>query len=184
MNNNINYKIDNQLSNEWDLWIHSPNDSDWSLNSYKNIYTFKNIESAIKLIENINKEIYENYMIFIMKNKIKPIWEDENNKDGGCFSYKILNSNIYEYSKKIIYYIIGNTLVDNDDILKKINGISISPKKHFCIFKIWIKDIDIFNNVFNINIEPDVEIEDIFEIYKKLNIDKINIIYKSHKLLY
>ena len=28
-------------------------------------------------------------MIFYMKDNIKPIWEDINNKDGGSFSYKI-----------------------------------------------------------------------------------------------
>ena len=27
-----------------------------------------------------------------------------------------------------------------------INGISISPKKNFCIIKIWLKNKDIFNN--------------------------------------
>lgn len=177
MNNNL-------LFNEWNLWLHSPNDSDWSISSFKNMYTIKSISDLIKLQEGMPKEIYENYMIFIMKNNIKPIWEDVENKEGGCFSYKILNSNIYEYSKKIIYYILGNTISDNELILNNINGISISPKKHFCIFKIWIKNIDIFNSEFNTNIISDIEMNDIFNIYSKLNVEINKIIYKSHKLLY
>ena len=28
------------LSDKWSLWAHLPHDTDWSLNSYKNIYTF------------------------------------------------------------------------------------------------------------------------------------------------
>jgi len=178
MNNN------NLLSNEWNLWLHSPNDSDWSISSFKNIYTIKSILDLIKLQEGMPKVIYENYMIFIMKNDIKPIWEDIENKEGGCFSYKILNSNIYEYSKEIIYYILGNTISDNELILKNINGISISPKKHFCIFKIWIKDIKILNSELNIDIYSDIEMDDIFNIYSKLNVEINKIIYKSHKLLY
>ena len=178
MNNN------NLLLDEWNLWLHSPNDSDWSISSFKNMYTIKTLLDLIKLQEGMPREIYENYMIFIMKNNIKPIWEDIENKEGGCFSYKILNSNIYDYSKKIIYYILGNTISDNQLILNNINGISISPKKHFCIFKIWIKDIAVFNSEFNIDIISDIEMTDIFNIYSKLNVEINKIIYKSHKLLY
>tara|TARA_Y100000996_G_C22252437_1_gene532401 strand:+ start:86 stop:625 length:540 start_codon:yes stop_codon:yes gene_type:complete len=174
----------NNLSNEWNLWLHSPNDNDWSMSSFKNIYTIKSIFDIIKLQEGMHKKIYENYMIFIMKDKIKPIWEDKENKEGGCFSYKILNSNIYEYSKKIIYYIIGNTILDNELILNNINGISISPKKHFCIFKIWIKDIKILNSELKLNIISDIEMDDVFNVYKKLNVEMNKIIYKSHNLLY
>ena len=127
----------NTLSNNWNLWFHSPFENDWSINSYKQIFSFYTLEDCIKIVENINHEIYEKYMIFFMKNDIKPIWEDENNKFGGCFSYKILSCEIYEYSKIFIYLIIGNTLLENKDVLNNITGISISPKKSFCIIKIW-----------------------------------------------
>ena len=118
----------NTLSDNWNVWFHSPFENDWSINSYKQIYSFSTLIDSIKNIENINPEIYQRYMIF-MKNDIKPIWEDENNKSGGCFSYKILSTNIYDYSKIFIYLIIGNTLLDNEEILNNITGISISPKK-------------------------------------------------------
>ena len=94
-----------------------------------NKYSHFLLEDCIRIVENIHHEIYEKYMVFFMKNDIKPIWEDENNKFGGCFSYKILSSEIYEYSKIFIYLIIGNTLLDNKEVLNNITGISISPKK-------------------------------------------------------
>ena len=33
------------LKNKWTLWAHLSNESDWGLNSYKNITTFDSVES-------------------------------------------------------------------------------------------------------------------------------------------
>tara|TARA_A100001015_G_scaffold311883_2_gene415984 strand:+ start:1083 stop:1631 length:549 start_codon:yes stop_codon:yes gene_type:complete len=181
----------NKLSDKWSFWSHSPFETDWSINSYKLIHNFNTLEDCIKLIENINREIYEKYMIFLMKNDIKPIWEDKNNKNGGCFSYKILTDKIYEFSKKNLYLIIGNTINSNDEIIKNINGISISPKKYFCIFKIWIRDIDIINKHYNINIQNEVEYNDIFNLSYENNENNENnekqilkTIYRQNNSLY
>ena len=174
----------NTLSNNWNLWFHSPFENDWSINSYKQIFSFSTLEDCIRIVENIHHEIYEKYMVFFMKNDIKPIWEDENNKFGGCFSYKILSSEIYEYSKIFIYLIIGNTLLDNKEVLNNITGISISPKKNFCIFKIWIKDTEVINKYINKELENNVEIDDIFNLHSFINTEKLNTIFKLHKTLY
>ena len=174
----------NTLSDNWNVWFHSPFENDWSINSYKQIYSFSTLIDSIKIIENINPEIYQRYMIFFMKNDIKPIWEDENNKSGGCFSYKILSTNIYEYSKILIYLIIGNTLLDNEEILNNITGISISPKKNFCIFKIWIRDTEIINKYINKKLENNIEMEDIFNLHSFINTEKLNTIFKLHNTLY
>ena len=37
------------LSDEWCLWAHLPHDTDWSLNSYKNIYTTDVFTQPIQL---------------------------------------------------------------------------------------------------------------------------------------
>ena len=79
-----------------------------------------------------------------MKNNIKPIWEDYENSKGGCLSYKINTDYVYEVWKKLNYYLIGETLINDKEIIYNINGISISPKKNFCIIKLWIKDTQIF----------------------------------------
>ena len=38
----------------------------------------------------------------------------------------------------MFYCIIGNTLCE-ENYMKEVNGFSISPKKNFCIMKIWMK---------------------------------------------
>ena len=52
----------------------------------------------------------------------------------------------------MFYLLIGNTITDNKDFLTKINGITISPKKSFCILKVWISDCTMQNSsLININ---------------------------------
>ena len=132
----------NPLSNVWTLWFHKPYDTDWALNSYKQIYSFNTLEDGIILIENIDKKIVEKSMLFIMKKNIKPIWEVPENNKGGCLSYKIDIENVNNVWKKLVYSLLGETLFDNEKIMNTINGISISPKKSFCIIKIWISNIN------------------------------------------
>ena len=140
------------LKNKWTLWAHLSNETDWSLNSYKNITTFNTVESILTLYENLPENIIKYCMLFIMKKGIYPIWEDEKNCNGGCFSYKINNKYVTEIWKDLSYALIGETITKNDSVNNNINGITISPKKNFCIIKIWIsncnnKDPNIIENI-------------------------------------
>ena len=47
---------------------------------------------------------------------------------------------------ELIMYTIGETLTNNKYDSLNINGISISPKKYFCILKIWNNNKDDNNN--------------------------------------
>tara|TARA_Y100000741_G_scaffold360867_1_gene343843 strand:- start:1288 stop:1833 length:546 start_codon:yes stop_codon:yes gene_type:complete len=178
------------LNNNWTLWLHLPHDTDWSINSYKKITTFETLEDCIILIENLNKEIVEKCMLFIMKNNIKPIWEDVENNKGGCLSYKINTEYVYDVWKKLNYYLIGETLIDDKDIMDNINGISISPKKNFCIIKFWIKNSEIVkkNCIFNeLNIEThtiETEKKDPFKLNILCDIEEQYCLFKEHEILY
>ena len=167
-----------KLNDNWCIYIHLSNDTNWDVNSYKIIATFNTLEKAITIIENIKNDIIIKSMIFIMKNNIKPLWEDPENKKGGCFSYKINNNNVYNTWKTLCYSLIGNTLIDDDNILNNINGISISPKKNFCILKIWNKNSNISsNNILSKNINF-LNMEDVLYSNHENNIQKDTIKYK------
>lgn len=132
-----------QLTNSWKLWYHSPNNSDWSINSYGEIMEINNIETCKTICTQfINENLLTSCMFFIMKNNIKPVWEDDNNKSGGCFSFKLQNKIIHSSWKTLVYKVLGNTLFKDADIQDSITGLSISPKKYFCIIKIWMKTCD------------------------------------------
>ena len=127
------------LSNKWTIYAHLPHDTDWSLKSYKTIFTTKYLEEFITVTESLPDKLISNCMLFIMKDNIKPIWEDELNKNGGCFSYKISNKNVSDIWKKFSYKLVGNDIL-KDKKKNNINGITISPKKNFCIIKVWFSD--------------------------------------------
>lgn len=135
----------NPLQHKWNLWAHLPHDVEWTINSYKNIYTFTTVENTIAILETLPDVLVKNCMLFIMKDGIMPIWEDPSNKEGGCFSYKISNKNVYEIWKHLTYVLVGETMSTNQSFVNNINGITISPKKNFCIIKIWMKTCEYQN---------------------------------------
>jgi hypothetical protein len=126
-----------ELSDGWILWAHLPHDTDWSLKSYMKIYEFNTVEQAITITETLPPVLVTNCMLFLMRKGINPIWEDERNRNGGCFSYKIPNKDVPDAWKQLSYSLVGETMSDNNKLLPHINGITISPKKNFCIIKIW-----------------------------------------------
>lgn len=133
----------NNSENNWQVYIHYPNDINWNLDSYKFISNINNIETAIKLFNLISDELYTKCMFFLMRNNITPTWEDINNINGGAFSYKINNSHTKQIWKKICYQTIGETLLKDITNSTNINGITLSPKKNFSILKIWTKNCNI-----------------------------------------
>lgn len=171
--NRIQRYLDNQIKNSdrkdmlnsrWSIWYHHQKNS-WKLESYKKIFEINNIEdfwifnNNINLLGGINSQHY-----FMMREDIFPIWEDENNKNGGCWSIKIPLERSYELWIKLSMYIIGETLTNNELL---INGISVCAKNNTTsVVKIWIND----NNLNSIQNLP-TEI---------LNEYGFNIIYKSH----
>lgn len=128
----------NRLFDKWTLWAHYPHDTSWSIESYKKLYTFDSIESIVAFYKILPENIIKNCMLFLMRDGIIPTWEDNKNKDGGCFSYKINNKFVGNIWKRLSYNLVGENLTDNKKLLPNINGITISPKINFCIIKIWI----------------------------------------------
>jgi len=130
------------LKSKWNLWAHLPQDPDWTVKSYKKIYQFKNVEEAIGITESLPDGLVKNCMLFIMKDGISPMWEDPKNRNGGCFSYKVSNKNVFEVWRDLTYVLIGETVSSNIPFVNSVTGITISPKKNFCIVKIWMTNCD------------------------------------------
>jgi hypothetical protein len=152
-----------EFKDEFNLWYHHNND-DWSINGYKKIYTIKNGIEFWKLYNNfdlIGGVLFKHF--FLMKSDIKPIWEDEKNKNGGCWSFKIFENQSNELWENLSTLFVTNNILNNDDCV----GISICLKKNnYCVVKIW-NTCNNNNSIKNIN----------KEILKKWGTD---IIYISH----
>jgi hypothetical protein len=139
-----------KLENEWTFYIHLQHNSDWSLSSYHKIMKFNNLTDGILLNNQCDSELAKHSLYFVMKNDIEPIWESPDNIEGGVFSFRIPNKDIERVWKIVYYKLIGETLFKDEQIKNSVSGISNSPKKTFCILKIWMKNkkyqsVDIFN---------------------------------------
>ena len=102
--------------------------------------TVANFEEISTLYKKIPEKMVQNCMLFLMRDTIKPIWEDKKNRDGGCFSYKVNNQNVFAVWKYLGFLLAGDGISRDKNVLKEINGITISPKKSFCIIKIWLSN--------------------------------------------
>ncbi len=133
------------LYDKWVLWAHLPHDTDWTLKSYKKIMTVHSVEEMVALYSAIPEKLVKNCMLFLMREGINPMWEDPQNRQGGCFSFKVPNKTVHNVWKQLSYILVGETLTNDCRLLKLINGITISPKKAFCIIKIWLKNCSMQN---------------------------------------
>jgi len=131
-----------KLKHLWNLWAHLPQDPDWTVKSYKKVCQFKHLEETIAITESLPEGLVQNCMLFLMKDGISPMWEDVRNRNGGCFSYKVSNKNVFEAWRDLTYVLTGESVSSNTAFVNSVTGITISPKKNFCIIKIWMTNCD------------------------------------------
>ena len=129
------------LHGKWDLYYHLPHDKNWDVSSYKCIAKdIQSLEQLIAINENLSEKIVKHCMLFVMRSGITPMWEDVRNRNGGCFSFKVINKQVHEVWKSLFYALCGESLCIDKEKSEYLNGITISPKKSFCIVKVWLKD--------------------------------------------
>jgi len=127
------------LIGKWNLYYHLPHDKQWDLQSYKSILSnIDTVESLVAINEHMSENIVKFCMLFVMRDGITPMWEDPKNRNGGCFSFKVINKQVPAVWKCLFYALCGETLCVDKTKSSSLNGITISPKKNFCIIKIWL----------------------------------------------
>lgn len=131
--------MDEQLDDTWTMYFHDPNNLNWNIDSYINLGTISCIEDYWNHYH-LYKDNAHKAMFFLMREHVFPCWDDPYNIKGGCLSVKVLKENMLEFWEDCTVKLLSEDLLKQD--YKKhhidINGISTSPKKHFCIIKIWI----------------------------------------------
>lgn len=147
--------FDLPLYDAWNLFLHYPNDQHWGFEGkdhYEQITTFKTIQDVLAINREIKDKLIQQCMIFVMKDGVQPFWEDPSNRNGGRFSFKIPNTIVPDVWRKLLLHMVSHTASNNHEFEQCINGISISPKKAFCIIKLWMKDCS------HTSVDPIVEI--------------------------
>jgi len=71
----------NPLKNKWVLWGHLQHDTNWNMESYTQICNVTYVEELVELMDKLPEKMLTNYMLFMMRDGINPVWEDEQNKN-------------------------------------------------------------------------------------------------------
>ena len=137
--------VEHALHDKWVLWAHLPHDTDWSLKSYIKIKELSTMEEVISLYNSVPALMTKNCMLFLMRKGINPTWEDPKNSKGGCFSFKVSNKNVPFVWRYLSYTLTGETVANDPKFQEAVTGITISPKKSFCILKIWMSSLSFQN---------------------------------------
>jgi translation initiation factor 4E len=154
------------LNDTWSLYFHDPEDEDWSEKSYKHVATMSSVEDFIGVQKNF-EDAWSKGMFFVMREHIKPLWEDEHNCNGGCISFKIMKNEVSKFWFLFSGMVVGENIMHGEHKHKlwdKVCGVSISPKRSFCILRVWISDKD-YGGVQYYNIEPPSYTKIMFKSY-------------------
>jgi len=126
---------------EYSLYAHHQKDRTWNEKSYLELCTVDDTDTFWKLMNTIeNQKLYETFSLFFMKHKIKPVWEDPQNKNGGCWSFKITPDNsehTHDIWVNTCIKCISKEIIESSE---NVNGVSIIPKDTHIIIKVWVKN--------------------------------------------
>jgi len=133
------------LNNTWTLYFHDFMDSNWNRESYEKLVSIHTVREFWTIMT-IVKDWLSMGMFFFMRDEIFPKWDDNENKDMSYLSMKVLKANTGDLMEEMLVMLLSSSLLKDKDNDKQggnlINGISVSPKKNFCICKIWVDSIE------------------------------------------
>ena len=128
-----------KINTPWTIWYHSVKDKDWTNKSYKKLFTIHNLYDLYNYHQVTKINHLQNGIFFLMRNNIFPTWEDPNNRQGCCISFKIPCNSIQNEWYNILNRCISEDILNDPDNFEELNGLSFSPKKEFNILKIWLQ---------------------------------------------
>lgn len=145
-----------KLNTKWILWCHLKTERNWDISTFIKIYTIDTVQTFWRIYNNINN--FDNQIFFLMRYGISPIWNTDENINGGKWNIYINRKNVNNIWTHLSLLVVGETLKKHG---KPINGIAIRPKFSQSIIKImtsekenksnWYKEYNHYelNNIFN-----------------------------------
>ena len=129
------------LRDRWNLHLHLCEEKSWDLASYRAVQLgISTAEEVVHLCERVHENLLKRCMFFVMRAGISPQWEDPRNRNGGCFSFKVAYRQIHAVWRQLFYAVCGESLCREAGQNARVNGLTVSPKKNFCILKVWFAD--------------------------------------------
>lgn len=176
--------MDDQYTDDsWSLYFHDPYNQDWTYQSYVRVCDVCEFSVMSQISDYIGDRISKG-MFFLFRESVFPCWDDPSNIDGGSLSFKVPMEDSNRFWKDLTDKMLREEIVlekyrDSYDF-DVVTGISISPKKNFCIVKIWVKDVKLCRRAF-INLDPNYKGEVLFKPHRE-NIQNNNAVTSSKRI--
>ena len=138
----------------------------------KKIAEFETIEDFWAIFQHLRKpdSCKQGIEFQLFKVPIKPMWEDEGNKNGGRLTLKLRKNYTTIIWEEIILAFIGG--IFSDKMKEEINGIVFVSKKEFNTIQIWFKTYDK-----KLNAELEQCIRDLIQIPNEVPLEKKQFFY-------
>ena len=135
-------------------------------NQVKKIAEFDTIEDFWAIFQHLRKpdSCKPGIEFQMFRDPVKPMWEDENNKNGGRISIKLRKDFTTIIWEEMIFALIGDVLPK--EVKDEINGIVVTSRRDFNTLQIWIKN---FDRDINDNIESCIR--DLLQIPPEVNLE-------------
>ena len=127
------------LQDAWTVYFHDPDDPDWALSSYHRVADVTSVADYWAVHEALEGHLARG-MFFVMREHVYPCWDDKENINGGCLSMKVPKDDLPAAWAHLVQHMLGETVVRDPAAWATVNGLSVSPKRCFCIVKLWLRD--------------------------------------------
>lgn len=130
------------LRSEWSIYFHDYENTCWNHESYEKLVVLRTIPQFWTVYDIIRHKLQAG-MFFFMKDNHFPRWDaDMEGHDHYHFlSVKVIKTKIDVFAEHILVRLLAEGLYGPDPGV--VRGVSLSPKKHFVIVKLWIVTDDI-----------------------------------------
>jgi len=149
----------------WTAYYHEPEDNLWTADSYKRLQTITSWESMGALLRELGIHKTTNGLLRVMRGDTSPLWENKVNIRGGSYCLKVSRRNAIDVFQRYLAAAALGVAANNP--ANEIVGVTISPKRGFCIIKIWNLNCKTFNA------QSDLQI-----LHEEVKTDEI--IYRAH----
>lgn len=130
-----------KLRSTWKLWHHSLHDDRWDMSSYIQIHRLETLQDALEMLHVLRESSEHWGHLFLMRDGIRPIYEDPQHSAGGCWSFKIhQRRRLVDAWCFFVQGMLGDLLIDSsasDEALQLITGISLNPRNG--VLKVWVR---------------------------------------------
>jgi hypothetical protein len=135
-------KIETKKSSSDEDWISECKTANPQIETLEYFNEFMDVLSGKTKPEGAEETNYEkmiqNCMFFMMRDDIEPSWKHPANENGGYWSFLVHKPYVVNIWCKLSKYLVTEKILNENNEIQ-VNGIATSPKKNYCIVKIWVR---------------------------------------------